>query len=237
MVSLVVFAKEPLPGTVKTRLAPPLDPRDAAALYTAFVEDVCATLSAAALPGDRRVLAAPGGAGAVLRGVAERHGFATAAQVGADLGARMAHAIGAELSRGAASVLLVGSDSPTLPAAALAEARRLLAPGGPAQAVLGPAADGGYWLAGARGSVPDLFDGIPWSTRDVLAATLSRARSRGIALELLPFWYDVDDAPALRLLAAHLASGKAGPAPRTVEALASLRERCPAIFRAGESPE
>ena len=231
----IVFAKEPESGRVKTRLSPAVAPEDAARLYTAFVEDVCAKVGAAAASGDRRVLAAPGGAGPVLERIAREQGFETAAQEGPDLGARMAHALGGELARGARAVLLLGSDSPTLPVAALAEARARLAEPGAARAVLGPAGDGGYWLVGAAGGVPDLFDGIPWSTRDVLAATLERARVRGVELSLLGFWHDVDDVADLRLLAAWIDFAGAAAAPRTGAALAALRSRNPAIFR-GEPP-
>ncbi len=218
MDAYVVFAKEPKPGEVKTRLTPPLTPEQAAAVYEGFVDDVCATVAHASAKTDRRVLAAPGGAGPKLAAVAKRHGFETAAQEGADLGARMKHALAAELARGAKSVVLVGSDSPTLPAKEVANAAKLAASAG---AVIGPAGDGGYWLVACAGKVPDLFDGIPWSTRDVLAATLTRAKATKTRLALLPFWYDVDTVEDLRLLAAHAAHLDA--APRTREAIATLR--------------
>ena len=227
MDSFVVFAKEPVAGRVKTRLSPAVPAADAVRLYTAFVEDVCATMAGVALGGDRRVLAAPGGAGPVLERIAKVHGFEMAEQIGDDLGARMAHSLGMELSRGSRAVVLVGSDSPTLPAEAVREGVRRLhvtLPGA-SSAVIGPAGDGGYWLIGAAGSVPDLFAGIPWSTRGVLSATLSRATQSGIDLALLPFWYDVDEIDDLKLLASHLrwatAQGRT-VAPRTAAMLASI---------------
>lgn len=226
MNSFVVFAKEPVPGAVKTRLSPPLTPEEAAGLYRGFVRDVCAAVARASAPGDRRVLAAPGGAGAFLAAVAAEHGFETAAQAGPDLGARMRAALSGELATGARSVVLVGSDSPTLPVELLQEAARRLeaTPAGAAAAVIGPSGDGGYWLVGCAGAVPDLFDGIAWSTRDVLAETIARAARAQVDLGLLPFWYDVDDIADLRLLDAHLrwlaATGREA-APATREALAA----------------
>lgn len=231
MDSLIVFAKEPLSGAVKTRLTPPLPPDEAAILYTAFVRDTCATIAAAAEPGDRRVLAAAGEIGPVLRRIAEEHGFETASQEGADLGARMAHALGVELARGAGTVVLVGSDSPTLPLAEVRAARRQLAASSPL-AVLGPARDGGYWLVGASGRVPDIFAKIPWSTPDVLPATIERARERGVELALLEAWYDVDDAADLRFLEAELERSD-DLAPRTRAAIADLRSRDSGFFRGG----
>jgi rSAM/selenodomain-associated transferase 1 len=214
--SFVVFAKEPVAGQVKTRLTPPFPAEVAAQLYEAFVDDVCATVEGASAKNDRRVLAAPA-PGPKLAAIAKRHVFETAVQEGPDLGARMAHALGAELARGARSVVLVGSDSPTLPAKELANAAKLAAS---YDAVIGPAGDGGYWLIACSKRVPDLFDGIPWSTRDVLAATLARAKARKVRLALLPFWYDVDTAEDVRLLAAHAAHIDA--APQTRQALQKL---------------
>lgn len=213
-----MFAKEPVAGAVKTRLTPPLKAEDAAALYESFVDDVCATVAHAGGKNDRRVLAAPGGAGPKLAAIAKRHVFETAAQEGPDLGARMKHALAAELARGAQSVVLVGSDSPTLPAKEVASAAKLALAN---DAVIGPAGDGGYWLIACSKKAPDLFEGIPWSTRDVLSATLTRATATKTKLALLPFWYDVDTIEDLRLLAAHAAFLDA--APRTREALARLR--------------
>lgn len=231
MNSLIVFAKEPRAGEVKTRLTPALSADEAALLYTAFVEDTCAVIAAASGEGDRRVLAAPGGPGPVLARIATEHGFETAAQEGADLGARMAHAIGSELARGAHAVVLVGSDSPAMAVTDVRDAARLAGEKAP-RAVLGPVRDGGYWLVGASGRVPDLFAGIPWSTPDVLPATLERARLRGVEMVLVRHGYDVDDAADLRFLEAELERNR-DLAPRTRAAIADLRTRGGGFFRGG----
>ena len=226
--TFLVFAKEPEPGRVKTRLCPPLTPDEAAELYTAFVEDTCALVRKHALRDDRVVLYAPGGAGPVLSRIAAEHGLETASQDGADLGARMANAMGAELARGAKSVLLLGTDSPQVRPAHLRLVQEQLGMG--QEVVIGPALDGGYWCVGAFGRVPDLFEGIPWSTREVLAATLERGAANGTRISLGAWYYDVDDAATLRLLAAQVAAGHPIP-PRSAAAIAALRAARPEIFR------
>lgn len=232
--ALVVFAKEPVPGRVKTRLCPPLTHEEAAEVYTAFVEDTCALARRQAFRGDRLVLYAPEG-GPILSRIAAEHGMETATQEGEDLGARMAAAISAELARGAKSVLLFGTDAPHVRPAHVRLLQECLGLGQPV--VIGPALDGGYWCIGAHGRVPDLFDGIPWSTRDVLAATLERAAANGIPVTLGSFAYDVDEFPQLRLLAAHLDNLRTAPdpawatAPRSHAAIAALRAARPEIFR------
>lgn len=241
----IVFAKEPGPGAVKTRMVPPLSGEQAARLCTAFVEDVCAAIASTAAPGDRRILAAPEGGGPVLAGIAARSGFSLGTQVGPDLGTRMRRALQDALGEGATAAVLVGSDIPTLPVDLLARAMRTLdegpdgMPPGVAgdrpRAVIGPAGDGGYWLVGTGGGVPDLFDDVPWSTRDVLAATLARAARVGQPVDLLPFWYDVDDVHDLRLLDRHLcwmAAAGIERAPRTRAAVEALKASNPAFFLA-----
>lgn len=236
--ALVVFAKEPEPGRVKTRLCPPLGHEEAAALYTAFVEDTCALVRRQAFRDDRVVLYAPGGPGPVLSRIAAEFGLQTAAQEGVDLGARMAAAIGAELARGAKSVLLFGTDAPHVRPAHVRLAQESVGMG--QEVFLGPALDGGYWCIGAYGRVPDLFEGIPWSTRDVLTATLERAAAKKLQVALGAWYRDVDDAADLRLLAAllatHVRSAEAAshtPASRTQAAIADLATARPEIFRGG----
>ncbi|HVO30043.1 MAG TPA: TIGR04282 family arsenosugar biosynthesis glycosyltransferase [bacterium] len=228
-VSFLVFAKEPAPGAVKTRLSPPLAPVDAASLYAAFLEDVCATVAHASGKSDRRVLLAPDGPGPILTAIAKRYGFETAAQEGEDLGARMRHALAREIAGGTGGAVLVGSDSPTLTAESLRDAATRLCEE-PRSLVLGPAADGGYWLIGCAREVPDVFSGVEWSTRQVFAQTLSRARKLKLPVSLLPLFYDVDDAADLAFLDAHLSALPPSDAPRTRAALAALKARLPGIF-------
>jgi rSAM/selenodomain-associated transferase 1 len=190
MATLVVFARAPVSGQVKTRLAARVGEEGALALYRAFVEDACRLAAAVA---ERRVLAVAGDPAAWAE-VAARHDLVLEAQTDGDLGARMDHAI-----RAHAPACIIGSDSPSLPADYVREALARLETH---EVVLGPSGDGGYWSIGAQRAVPELFGGIAWSTAAVLPETLRRLDGR--RAWLLPFWYDVDDAEDLALLAAHL---------------------------------
>lgn len=236
--SLVVFARAPVAGQVKTRLfspaaepAPPgaLTAEQAAALHAAFVSDVCRNGARSGIQ-RRRLYVAGDLAHPHLLAVASQFGFTICEQAGADLGARMATAIAAELAAGSSAVLLIGTDSPTLPRAYLRRAAAWLR--GAAEVVLGPATDGGYYLIGARRPVPELLaTGISWGTAQVLPATLLRLQelaSAGTKVALLPFFYDVDTPQDLWLLACHLRLAAAAgartrlQAPATAAALATL---------------
>jgi hypothetical protein len=111
------------------------------------------------------------------------------AQRGEDLGERMRHAIHDALERGVDSVVLVGSDVPTLPPLHVRDAfARLQA----SDLVLGPTEDGGFYLIAARRQIPDVFHGIDWSGSRVLAAVVSAARSRELIVDFAPPWWDAD---------------------------------------------
>ena len=196
--AVVVFAKAPRPGAVKTRLCPPLSPAAAARLYRCFLLDTLDGVRA--LAGVTPVIAyAPRRARALF---AARHpGVRLLPQVGSDLGARMAGVFQRLFARGFDAVVIIGSNSPTLPRRHLRSAIRIL---GGADGVIGPSADGGYYLIGLRAPCPTLFAGVPWSTNRVLAVTLCRARRTGRRLRRLPAWYDVDTPDDLRRLAAEL---------------------------------
>jgi rSAM/selenodomain-associated transferase 1 len=210
MTTLVIFARAPVEGQVKTRLARSIGAARACLLYRAFLEDVCALAGAVDA---RRVLAVEGAIDhPELERLALENGLELRAQSEGDLGARMQSALEAALP-----ACVIGTDSPTLPRAWLDEA---LAEVGHNDAVIGPSADGGYWLLGLQRPIPELFRDLPWSTPEVLPATLERLRGR--RAHVLPFHYDVDDEAGLRLLSAHL--GLVGPevAPATRKALAAL---------------
>ena len=123
-------------------------------------------------------------------------GWTTVAQRGQDLGQRMACAFEELFGLGHERVVLVGSDLPTLPHSAVEQAFRLLRRG--ADVVLGPAADGGYYLIGMRASHTPLFERIDWGTPQVLRQTHSRALELGLTVRLVDPWYDVDDLDTLQ---------------------------------------
>jgi rSAM/selenodomain-associated transferase 1 len=185
----IIFAKEPVPGQVKTRLIPPLSPEMACRLYHCFLEDIID--DAVRLQGMDIALAyTPAGARGFFQTLAHP-GMRLIAQEGRDLGERQARAFAWGFKSGYGLVLLRGSDTPDLPGDIMLEAVEKLA-AGDAQVVLGPSQDGGYYLIGLKGLHPRLFYGLTWSTGSVLTETLSRARELDLKVHLLPYWRDID---------------------------------------------
>lgn len=186
--ALIIFAKAPIPGQVKTRLCPPLTLDEAASLHGSVVLDMLErSRNVAAL--DRFVACAPSSDHVFFKILEERHGVRLIAQMGDDLGARMARACADVFALGYRQVLVVGTDLPTLPGSVFGEAVTLLAAH---DVVLGPALDGGYYLIGLRKPSPDLFAGIPWSTDRVLPLTQQKAAALGLHTVLLPVRRDID---------------------------------------------
>lgn len=190
---VIVLAKQPRAGYTKTRLAAGVGAARAAELSAAFLDD---TLAFAKSRGRRLYVAfAPEEARDTFGALApDALAFA---QPDGDLGARVSHAFETVLRDGGSRPVLIGSDSPTLPAHLIASAQAALATH---DVVLGPAGDGGYYLVGMNKPCPALFEGIDWSTDRVLSQTLERANEAGLRVFLLPHWYDVDTAADLRRL-------------------------------------
>jgi len=204
---LIIFAKEPVPGQVKTRLCPPLAPEDAACLYQSFLADILEEMEG--LAGLHLALAySPAGAQAFFHNLVPA-GVSLFPQEGADLGERMARAFDRGFAAGFATVLLRGSDTPDLPGAVVRQAAEVLA-AGQAQVVLGPCPDGGYYLVGLGSPQPDLFRGPAWSGAAVLHDTLELARRLSLAAHLLPPWPDIDNCDDL---ASFLARPHPAPGP------------------------
>jgi len=207
------MAKHPVPGRVKTRLAAVLGADAACALYVAFVLDLAERLGALPYAVTWAYTPADAPFAALLPGARCRP------QRGRDLGERLAAAIADELAAGPGPVLAIGADAPHVPEAALAEAASALGRG--ADVVLGPAADGGYYLIGLRAPAPGLFAGIDWSTGEVLEATLARAQAAALAVHFLPPSFDVDRPADLVLLRTLVERGEVH-LPRTSDLLAGL---------------
>jgi uncharacterized protein len=188
---VIVMLKAPRPGFVKTRLAAEVGAEAAAAIYRRLVEH-----QAAAIPREwgTEVHFAPAEAAVEMQQWLGGGG-AFHPQRGDDLGERLIHATESAFDRGARAVIVIGGDCPALTGSCLREAWRQLAA---ADVVLGPAADGGYYLIALRRAQPDLFRGIPWSSGAVLARTLERARAAGLSVAMLPTKEDVDDLPSWR---------------------------------------
>jgi hypothetical protein len=125
------------------------------------------------------------------------------AQVGADLGTRLQNAIAPHFAQGRDRVLVIGIDCPELSVAILQQAQDALTA---ADVVLGPAADGGYYLIGLRVWEPNLFTGISWGSAQVFAQTQARVRAARLTLATLPTLRDVDEPEDLPVWLAHAPS-------------------------------
>ncbi len=213
---LVVFAKEPVPGRVKTRLTPPFSAEEAAALYGCLLEDVLETSARAAQQLGLEAVAAvdPPAALASLAARAVR-GLRAVVQRGPGLAGRMEHVVAEAAAAGAGLILLRGSDSPTLDVEDLAAALEALEK---ADLVLRPDRDGGYNLVGLHEPVPGLFD-HPMSTPHVLEDTLTNAAGLGLVARLLPPGFDIDTQQDLRWLADARRGNPSLPCPRTIRLL------------------
>ncbi|MEW5862344.1 MAG: TIGR04282 family arsenosugar biosynthesis glycosyltransferase [Pseudomonadota bacterium] len=187
---LIVFAKAPRPGRVKTRLARALGAAAAARLQVRLLERALASARRARCA-EVELHCAPACAHPLLRRLARRYRARLRAQGAGDLGQRMHTALAEALGRRAAAVL-VGSDCPALGPRELRAAFAALAGG--MDAVIAPAADGGYALIGLRRSAPLLFEGIAWGGPRVLEQTRARLRALGLRWRELPQVRDVDRA-------------------------------------------
>ena len=212
--ALVLYARVPRPGEVKTRMIRWLGARGALGLHLALLEDSLRLLRTAARdaraapfvafsedwePGQESELAPLAGAAA---------GLPRLPQSGGDLGERLSGTFLRLTALGYRRAVVIGSNSPTLPVTILRAAFGTLRLD--ADVVLGPAEDGGYYLVGASRPVAELFRGIPWGTPGVLEATVAAASRAAARLVLLPTWYDVDVPEDFDRLSADLTG--AGPA-------------------------
>ena len=223
---VIVFAKNPVPNQVKTRLVPSISPEQAAALYTAFLTDWCKTL--VTLSGMDLIIAyTPPDAQSDLQALIG-DGAIYIPQIGTGLGERLISATQWAAEHEYTKILLVGSDSPTLPTSYISQALTLL---DSRDIAIGPSTDGGYYLIGFSAenvamTVPSVFEDITWSTANVFRQTLSRIRSLKATVGLLPPWYDIDTAEDLAFLYAHISAmrlvGDTVQAVRTESLLAEL---------------
>ena len=188
---LALFAKQPVPGEVKTRLCPPLSEEEAARLcQVALAETVQGLWECPA----RMVLFYAGDPDWFKRGFPE---MLRVPQSAGDLGVRLRAAAEQLFAAGSGPVILLGSDSPDLPESLVVEAITAL---NEVDVVTVPCADGGYALLGLRQPAPELFVDIPWSSDQVLSATRERAVRAGLVYRELEAWDDLDDIAALERL-------------------------------------
>jgi uncharacterized protein len=220
------MAKAPRPGKVKTRLSPPLTSDQASALNICFIRDTTENIQQVTEASNSAGLVAytPIGDEAAFDGLLPG-GFQLLAQRGDGFGERLFFVCEDLFACGFSSVCLIDSDSPTMPQSALLQAVERLSNAGD-RMLLGGSDDGGYYLIGIKRPHHRLFAQIDWSTERVFAQTLERAREIALPAELLPTWYDVDDAATLDRLQRELASPHAAAyhAKHTRAYLESLRQ-------------
>jgi len=212
--TLAIFAKPPVPGAVKTRLAARIGDEAAALLAKAFVED---TYEAVAQLGFRVVFASTS--------EAPIEGFEAVEhwdQGEGHLGRRMTRILGRALENSEVAIG-IGSDSPGCPTQRICDAAERLE-SGVADVVLVPATDGGYTLIGLRACTPELLDGIEWSSPRTLEQTVARLEAQGLEVVLLEPWFDIDELPDLvRFMSA--VESRPAVAPRSAAAIETLKRR------------
>lgn len=185
---VMVFAKAPQPGQVKTRLIPMLGKTGAAILHKNLLWRSLSTATASGC-GPAQLWCSPSAEHPFFRLCARKFRVALFNQCEGDLGTRMGHAFATALSS-ASRALVIGADSPSLRPADLLQAAGALRDG--ADAVLGPAVDGGYVLLGLRRFAPELFSDIEWGSGQVLRRTRANLRSLGWRWHELPERWDID---------------------------------------------
>ncbi len=218
MSSIVMFSKAPEPGEVKTRLTSYMSDIDAASFHEAFVLDTLDSLVGIE-NSDIYIACHPDKEHSFFKELEESFDIKAFSQTGGDLGERMENALRYLRDNGHKEIVIIGSDSPTLPAEILDEAFERLKE---CELVIGPSLDGGYYLIGISGKIPDLFCGIDWGTDKVFEETLQKAKENKLDFSVLPFWYDIDTIKELRFMAIHLDTLNDGNHVRTRELIKRL---------------
>lgn len=220
--ALIIFAKAPIPGQVKTRLCPPLIPDEAATLQGSMVLDTMER-SRTSKEFDRFLACAPSRDHPFFKVLATRHHVQLWDQKGENLGSRMDHAFQTAFHAGYHRVILIGTDLPSLQASMLKQASALLANH---DLVLGPTVDGGYYLIGLKKPAPELFVDIPWSTNRVFAQSQEKAQSLGITSVCLAEQRDVDTVDDLQAFIKKVNGPEKGTvSTRTAGVLRTLEKR------------
>jgi uncharacterized protein len=195
--AVILFARDPVLGKVKTRLFPYLNKETILKLYTCFLRDSLEKIRKVE-NADLFVGIAPSNESGFFTGM-QGSDIRIFVQEGKELGDKMRQAIQDRFAEGYEKVVIIGSDSPSLPVSyikrALSSDKAL---------ILGPSTDGGYYLIGMRGKLVEVFAGVTWGTENVLQETCERLVRGGVALELLPVWYDIDTPEDLKFFKTHL---------------------------------
>lgn len=224
---LAMFAKFWQPRQVKTRLGDQIGYELASQLYLKFVQTLLLRLSAV---GDERTLVfTPESRWDEFRRICQNLPWQLSLQSNGDLGQRMSDFFDRQLPGGFGKrVVLIGSDSPTLPTRLIEGAFDVLQHN---DIVLGPSCDGGYYLIGLKSHLPAMFSDIDWSTERVLQQTFDQIATSypNLDVQLLEEWYDVDSLEDIRRLHAELIEEKTPP-----PALVELRDLCSCVLSSRE---
>ena len=213
--AIIIMTKVPVAGKVKTRLSPQFPAEQSAMLAECFLRDtVC---KAKSLENNLIIAYSPVGKLNVLQEILpEQKTFIE--QKGANLGARMFHAFEFAFAQNLNSVVMIGTDSPTLPEKFIAQAFENLSE---SEAVLGKTTDGGFYLIGLRKVIKEIFEAVEWSSPKTFEQTARNIENLNLKLSLLPNWYDVDTPDDLKRLKKDL-SKNPSIAPKTFEFLENL---------------
>jgi len=208
---IIVFAKYPIQGKVKTRLATGSNEQFATDLYRCFVQDIFEQLSNGHFSLELS-LGFEHPEKEINDWIPQEKTITV--QEGNTLGDRMTNAFQAAFSRGHSRVIIIGSDAPDLPTSVYHDAFEAL---NHHQICLGPSSDGGYYLIGfnAISFEPDIFENVKWSSSSVLSSTLTTISKLGLSHFLLPEWHDNDEVEDVRALYERLINGKS-VAPKTL---------------------
>lgn len=193
--ALIIFAKAPVAGQVKTRLQTHLSAEECAGLHAYFI---IKTIEIAKKVNDVSIFlyCHPGVDDPFFKKVESDLNVKLMSQNGNDLGERMSDAIRKTLSAGYRKVVIIGSDSPDLPPEYINEGFEKL---DSSDMVIGPSTDGGYYLIGAKKELP-IFNNIPWSSYMVFDMTIEKAGENNLTFSILGEWYDIDTWEDLRKL-------------------------------------
>jgi len=194
---LILFAKTPLAGRVKTRLIPALGEQGAADFAEALIEE-SARRATRAWPGAVRLQVWPDTHHACFERIQQRHGIGVSLQSGGDLGSKMLQALNDAYQRGAAAAIM-GCDVPHCPPETYRTAHAFLRQG---RAIIGPSVDGGYYLIGINPPQPGCFESIEWGGSKVFDTTLKRAAKAGVDLIVLRQLNDFDTAADIEAIRA-----------------------------------
>jgi rSAM/selenodomain-associated transferase 1 len=199
--ALITFVKAPVPGTVKTRLQVDVGAEKTVEIYKSFVSEL--TSKCTRLKGiDRFLGCAPSADHVFLKGIAGTHGMETFDQRGEGLGERIFNAFRHCSRKGYSELVLIGSDSPSMPVDYIRKAFSALKRN---DLVIGPCFDQGLYLIGVtRSRINKISRTIQLDTGRDVSVILEKTSASDIKLSMLPFWYDVDNINDLRFLKLHL---------------------------------